>query len=85
MAPQNASRFEMSPKKVSAFHIACDVLSWASLVGGEATNSLSHVHKTGVSYSRYRADRMLNSTQSINPIPLIRPDTWMATNSTTSP
>ena len=47
--------------RVCEFHTTCHLLSWAA--GGRATNSLSHVHYLAVSYSQYRAGRIINSSQ----------------------
>ena len=44
----------------------CHLVSWASGGGGGATHIPPHVLNIGISYSHYRADEMIISTQQIN-------------------
>ena len=53
--------FQIAPS-VSEFYTISH-LCWA--VGGAATSSIPHVLYMGISYSYWKADGMLNSTQSI--------------------
>ena len=64
---------EMTPS-VCEFHITSHLLCWASR--GWAKSSPPHAHHMGISHSRWRAHRTLNSTQSFNLLNNVNSEQW---------